>query len=130
MILHDTASAVIEKNGKFLLVKRANKPNKGYWAIPGGHVDEGESIYQAAMREMKEEVGDIKLDKKLALIFIHDVGIGHCHKCHVFLGKPAGKVRAGSDAAKIGWFTLEQMKKMNMTQYTVRIFNELYLKKV
>jgi len=43
MILHDTVSIVIEKDGKFLLIKRRNKPEKNYWAVPGGHVDEGET---------------------------------------------------------------------------------------
>jgi len=97
MILHDTVSIVIEKDGKFLLIKRGNKPEKNYWAVPGGHVDVGETTFQAAFRECKEEVGDVEIiTKKPVYIFVHDVELGHRHKAHIFLGKVTGKLKAGS----------------------------------
>ncbi len=139
MILHDTAAIVIEKEAsirtksfsKFLLIKRADKPEKGYWAVPGGHVDKGETPYEAAKREAKEEVGNIKIiSKKPVYIFMHDIDIGHRHKAHVFLGKVSGRLRASSDAKKLGWFTINQMKRMNLTHYTKKIFNRLYYKKL
>jgi ADP-ribose pyrophosphatase YjhB (NUDIX family) len=79
---------------------------------------------------MKEEIGGIRVSKKPGLAFVHDVWIGHRHKAHLFLGKVAGKIRAGSDAAEIGWFTLEEMKDMDLTNYTLKTFNKLYSKKV
>ena len=84
MILHDTASIVVESGDKILLVKRGVKPEKGYWAVPGGHVDEGETVYQAAQREAEEEAGKIKVTtKKPVYIFIHDAELGHRHRAHV-----------------------------------------------
>ena len=128
MILHDTASIVIEKDGKFLLMKRGHKPEMNYWAVPGGHVDKGETPYQCAQREAKEEVGKINVSKKTVYIFIHDIELGHRHKAHIFLGRVSGKLRARSDAKKLGFFTLNQMKNMNLTHYTKKIFNKLFAK--
>ena len=137
MIQHSTASIVIEKQrtdarrrlSKFLLIKRASPPERNYWAIPGGHVDEGETPLQAAAREGKEEAGGIEIiAKKPVYIFVHDVELGHRHKAHIFLGKVTGRTAAKSDAKKLGWFTLQQMKNMNLTHYTKKVFNKLYAK--
>ncbi len=125
MILHDTASIVIEKDGRYLLIKRANRPQRGYWAVPGGHVDEGETPRQAAMRESLEEINcKIKIKKKL-FTMVHDVGLGHRHRAHVFLASLQGKPKAGTDAEKLGWFSPQQMARLNKTVYTITIFNKI-----
>ena len=49
-------SAAIWRDGKVLLVERA-KPPKGIWAFPGGHVELGETLEEAAARELQEETG-------------------------------------------------------------------------
>ncbi len=140
MILHDTVSIIIEKKeqtgakrrkivSKFLLIKRGNSPERNYWGVPGGHVDKGEKPLQAAVQECKEEVGDIGIiSKKPVYIFVHDAGLGHRHKAHVFLGKVKGMLKAGSDAKRLGWFSLTQMKRLNLTHYTKKIFNKLFFK--
>ncbi len=55
--LRATVGAIIHKKGTVLLVKRGTKPFKDYWAIPGGHIDFGETAEQAVIRETKEETG-------------------------------------------------------------------------
>jgi ADP-ribose pyrophosphatase YjhB (NUDIX family) len=55
-------SAAIFRNGKVLLVRRARSPAKGFYSLPGGRVEFGESLHQALAREVDEETGlDIEI---------------------------------------------------------------------
>lgn len=57
---------VRRQDGKYLMVQEAQPHVYGLWNIPAGHVDKGESIEQAAVREAKEEFGyDVKLGRKI-----------------------------------------------------------------
>lgn len=51
------ACVVVERDGRILLTKRNLHPQKGKWALPGGHVDRGEVVETAALRETEEECG-------------------------------------------------------------------------
>lgn len=48
---------VLEKDGKYLLVQEAREDIHGKWNLPAGHLDMGETIFDAAKREVKEECG-------------------------------------------------------------------------
>ncbi len=67
-----TATAIIPyPQNKILLIKRSTPPFVGYWALPGGRVDPGETVEQTIVREVKEETGlDITVVSK----------IGECHE--------------------------------------------------
>ena len=62
-----TATAIIIfSHDKILLIKRATVPFKGYWALPGGRVDPGETVEQTIVREVKEETGlDVAVVSKI-----------------------------------------------------------------
>lgn len=53
----NTADAVVIQSGHVLLVERLLQPGKGLWALPGGHIDPGETALDAAIRELYEEAG-------------------------------------------------------------------------
>lgn len=131
MKIHNTAAILVERDGKILLVKRLNKTFQGWWCVPGGHAESGETPRQIARREAREEVGDVKVDAKPFMVFLHEwppdhqIREPHQHRCHAFRGRVAGKLNAGSDAGEIGWFTLEEAKKLKLTNYTERILRGL-----
>ena len=46
---------IFDEDFNFILIKRKNEPYKDYWALPGGFVEYGETVENAAIREAKEE---------------------------------------------------------------------------
>jgi len=62
-----TSTAIIPfPENKILLIKRNTIPFKGYWGLPGGRMDPGETIEQTIVREVKEETGlDVTIVSKV-----------------------------------------------------------------
>ncbi len=62
-----TVTAIIDNSTKkIVLVKRNTIPFKGYWALPGGRVEQGEAIDHAIVREVKEETGlEVEIIRKI-----------------------------------------------------------------
>jgi ADP-ribose pyrophosphatase YjhB (NUDIX family) len=62
------AGSVVTKDGKILLCKRAIEPRKGYWTLPAGFMEEGETVEAAASREAYEEArARIEIDQLLGV---------------------------------------------------------------
>lgn len=60
---------VIEREGKYLLVQERQPNAYKKWNLPAGHVDEGETLEQAAIREATEECGlDVEIDRHLIVL--------------------------------------------------------------
>lgn len=69
------AGAVVLKGEKILLCKRAIEPRKGFWTLPAGFMELGESVEEAAMREAQEEaLADIEIDRLLAVYSVPRIG--------------------------------------------------------
>src|SRR5690606_3643332 len=73
------AGCVIETEGKILLCKRAIEPRLGYWTIPAGFMENGESVQNAAAREAVEEaLAQVEIGPLLAI-----VNVLPAHQVHI-----------------------------------------------
>jgi len=103
--------AVVFRRGRVLLVRRANAPADGLWAIPGGSVHLGETLRQAAEREIVEETGlTIRAgDPLLTFESIHRDPDGRVRFHYVIVDLAAeylgGDLSAADDAADARWFS-------------------------
>ncbi len=99
------------------MVQRANPPEAGHWTLPGGRVEAGESLEQAAAREVKEETGVIvRIVRELGQLDLPD-GDGTTYEIHDFLAEyMSGDAIAGDDAANVGWFDAEELPGLLLTQ--------------
>jgi ADP-ribose pyrophosphatase YjhB (NUDIX family) len=99
-----TVDILIEYGRGIVLIRRKNEPLG--WAIPGGFVDYGESLEEAAVREAREETG---LEVELLRQFHTYSDPGRDPRRHtistVYVARGSGALRAGDDAARAGVFT-------------------------
>jgi len=132
---YDTNKTVekIDKNNenKFILIKRQNEPFKNHWAIPGGFVDYGETVENAAIREAKEETGiDIEL-KKLLGVYSEPKRDPRDHTItivYLAIGN-FEKIKAGSDASDAEIYSFDDIKSMKIafdhSKILMDVFNEV-----
>lgn len=110
------SGVVIDTHGRILLVLRTNDPEAGHWTVPGGRVDPGETLEEAAAREVAEETGIIVDVGREVWSLTQPAGGGDVYEIHDFLAYPVGGIlRAGDDAGDARWFTPQQLRYVPLT---------------
>lgn len=106
---------LVEKNGKIILVRRGHEPFKGKLALPGGFVGYGETVENAARREMKEETNlKVKL-KDLLGVYSDPDRDPRGTISTVFTAEVVdGELEGGSDASDAFWMDLEDIEESDM----------------
>jgi ADP-ribose pyrophosphatase YjhB (NUDIX family)/L-amino acid N-acyltransferase YncA len=104
------AGALVEEEGRVVLVRRKADPRAGYWGLPAGYVEADESAEDAAIRETLEEVGlHVELDD---LLGVYSYG-GELQRRGVLILYAAhavsGELRAGDDAAEAAFFAPHEL---------------------
>jgi 8-oxo-dGTP diphosphatase len=112
--------ATVFKDGNVLLVRRANPPDVGKWGFPGGKVDFGECLKDAAIRELFEETGVQATAQRVFTAvdaFDHDengVVRHHYVLVAVLCTWVSGEPIAGDDALEARWFPLQALEEEDL----------------
>ena len=120
-----TAGALIKKDGKFLLLKRANtKIFNDYWTFPGGRIENNENPKTAIKREIKEET-NLYFKPSLFKVYYEDFPkFNWKAKVRVFHGEFTGTVEINEESSEFGWFSLDEIKKMKLAFNHKEIIND------
>jgi ADP-ribose pyrophosphatase YjhB (NUDIX family) len=116
--------AIIIEEDRVLLVKRAHPPLQAQWSIPGGVLEVGELVREAAVREAREETGLIVEPGELLGVYDRvlrnaDQRVQYHYVLIDFLcRRVGGELFAASDAAEVRWFTREELPALNLAADT------------
>ncbi|TCU11058.1 NUDIX hydrolase [Rhizobium sullae] len=117
------SSAILERDGRFLLVLRRNPPSADMYAFPGGRAENGETPDQTALREFEEETGIRAYNPQLFAAYdlkAHavDGSVSSHFLLSVFTVEADGKAiaEASDDAAALGWYTVEEIRRLPVPQ--------------
>ena len=118
-----TVDAVLRCQGQVLLIRRAHAPGQGQLAVPGGFIEQRETIWQSCLRELAEEthctLSETTLRSALREVTVFDHPdrsqrgrtITHAHYFDL-AEAPFPHVQADDDAAQVLWVPIEQLARM------------------
>lgn len=118
--------AIIVENGRVVLVKRGHQPLAGEWSIPGGVLEVGEMLREAAVREAREETGLVVEPGEIVGVFDRVVRNAERVQYHYVLidflcRRISGQLTAGSDADEVRWFKREEIMSLGLAEDTKQV---------
>ena len=123
---------VIDKD-KALIIKRGEEPNKFLWSIPGGLVEIGEELEEAAIREVKEEMGiDIKIEKMIGIFNCINRNKNEIEYHYVIIDYIAreftGSIKTNKEILDFKWMKFNELHNYELTNTTRELFKEFIRK--
>jgi len=119
--------AIIIEKDRVLLVKRGHAPLAGEWSIPGGVLEVGETLREAAIREVVEETG-LEIEPTVLLgvydRILRDADertLYHYVLIDFFCRRISGEPRAAGDAAEVRWFTKPEVAALALAGDTAEV---------
>jgi ADP-ribose pyrophosphatase YjhB (NUDIX family) len=126
--------AVIIEDDRVVLVKRLHPPLQDKWSIPGGVLEVGELVREAAVREAREETGLIVEPGELLGVYdrvLRDAEqrVQYHYVLIDFLcRRVAGDIAAASDAAEVRWFSREELPGLKLAEDTLDVIGKGFAK--
>src|SRR5512142_1798248 len=126
--------AIIIEGDRVVLVKRAHPPIQGQWSIPGGVLEVGEMVREAAVREAREETGLIVEPGDLLGVYdriLRDPKqrVQYHYVLIDFLCRAVGgELLAASDATEVRWFTREELPGLKLAEDTLEVIGKGFAK--
>ena len=107
-----TVDAIMEENGKILMIRRKSKTYNDFLALPGGYVDYGESVENAVKREVLEELGLTATPLDILGVYSQPKRDPRGHVISiVFVCSFSGDINAGDDAKSFEWLSMQDLDK-------------------
>ncbi len=107
-----TTACLLHQNGQYLLQDRIKKDWQGF-TLPGGHVEPGESIVDAVIREMQEETGLTIIKPRLCGVKHFPINEGR-YIVFLFEATEYEGELLSSDEGKMHWIKIEELDKVNL----------------
>jgi len=126
--------AVVWKDDRLLLVKRAFPPRQGQWSLPGGRQAAGETVDQAVQREIREEAGiEITLLGVAVVVDLIDRDQHEIRTHYTVIDMLAewrsGDAVAGDDALAVLWVSLAELAELDLPVVQRQVIDEAALKR-
>jgi 8-oxo-dGTP diphosphatase len=119
--------AIIIERDRVVLVKRAHAPLLGEWSIPGGMLEVGETLRQAAVREVLEETGlRVEVSELLGVFdrIVRDADertLYHYVLIDFLCRRIAGEPQPACDADEARWFTRGELSQLSLAEDTAEV---------